>query len=225
MTDDRTWPRGQQLAAGLACVGIGACLALSARQLGRAQGGRRAAAASKADRTVRVERVTTVNKAVHDVYRFWRDLENLPRFMRHLKSVELLDGGRSRWRAKGPAGFTVEWEAEIVDDREGERIAWRSVDGSNVLNSGAVSFSPAPGARGTEVRVELRYEPPAGAFGRTLARLFGEAPEQQIQEDLHRFKQLLETGEIAVSDGPSLWRAAQPHKNPDKLKRLAGVHA
>jgi uncharacterized membrane protein len=232
MKQDETWPTSQQLAIGLAGVGIGTCLALSVRQLGRARSSRSSAArsasaarSSKPDRMVRVERVITVNKPVHTVYQYWRDFQNLPRFMRHLKSIEQLDDNRWRWRAKGPAGLTVSWEAEIVQDRQDEWIAWRSVEGSDVQNSGSVGFSPAPGARGTEVRVTLEYAPPAGAFGRTLAKLFGEEPEQQIQEDLHRFKQLLETGEIAVSDGPSLWRAAQPHKNPDKLKRLAGVHA
>ena len=174
---------------------------------------------------VRVERVTTINRPVHEVYEFWRRFENLPRFMRHLESVEMLENGRSRWRANGPAGMRFQWDAEILQDREGEWIAWRSVEGSDVQNSGSVRFQAAPGARGTEVRVQLQYSPPAGAFGRTIAKLFGEEPDQQIHEDLHRFKQLMETGEIPISEGPSLWRAAQPPKDVDQLKALVGVQS
>jgi uncharacterized membrane protein len=161
-------------------------------------------------RMVRVEKVITINRPIHEVYQFWRAFENLPQFMRHLQSVDMLAGGRSRWRAKAPAGFSVEWEAEILQDRECEWIAWRSIEGSEVQNSGSVRFKAAPGARGTEVRIQLQYSPPAGMFGRTIAKLFGEAPEQQIEEDLNRFKQLMEAGEISVSDGPGLWGAAQP---------------
>jgi uncharacterized membrane protein len=219
--------RARLMATMGAVLGVAALDVSCARQLGRDGSGYTSAARrqKKANRAVRVERVTTINKPVHEIYQFWRNFENLPRFMRHLKSVERLDDTRSRWRAKGPAGLTFEWDAEIVQDRPDEWIAWRSIEGSDVENSGSVRFRPAPGARGTEVRVQLQYEPPAGAIGRTLAKLFGEEPDQQIHEDLHRFKQLMETGEIAVSDGPSLWRAAQPHKNPDKLKRLAGVQS
>jgi uncharacterized membrane protein len=172
---------------------------------------------------VRVERVTTINRPVDEVYAFWKRFENFPRFMRHLESVETLPNGRSRWRAKGPAGLTVEWEAELVEDRQGEWIAWRSVEGSGIRNSGSVRFSPAPGARGTEVRVQLQYSPPAGQIGRGIAWLFGEEPDQQIHDDLHRFKQLMETGEIPLSDGPSLWRAARP-TDPQTVRSLAGVH-
>ena len=173
--------------------------------------------------SVRVERVTTINKPVHEVYEFWREFQNFPRFMRHLESVEVLDGRRSRWRAKAPAGRTVEWEAEMLEEREDEWIAWRSLPGSQIQNSGSVRFSPAPGARGTEVRVQLQYSPPAGRIGRSLAWMFGEEPEQQIHDDLHRFKQLMETGEIPLSDGPSLRRPAQPARDPQDIRRIAGV--
>ena len=173
---------------------------------------------------VRVERVITVNKPVHEVYQFWRQFENFPRFMRHLESVEMLGERRSRWRAKAPARMTVEWEAETVEEREDEWIAWRSLPGSTIENSGSVRFSPAPGARGTEVRVQLQYNPPAGALGRGIAWLFGEEPDQQIREDLRRFKQLMETGEIPLTDGPSLWRAARPG-DPEKIRSLAGVRS
>jgi uncharacterized membrane protein len=174
---------------------------------------------------VRVERVTTINKPVHEVYEFWREFQNFPRFMRHIESVEVLGDRRSRWRAKAPAGRTVEWDAEILEDRQDEWIAWRSLPGSQVENSGSVRFAAAPGARGTEVRVQLQYSPPAGRVGRGIAWLFGEEPEQQIHEDLRRFKQLMETGEIPLSDGPSLWRPAQPARDPQEIRNLAGVHA
>jgi uncharacterized membrane protein len=178
--------------------------------------------APREDRAVRIERVTTINKPVHEVYQFWRQFENFPKFMRHLESVEAIGERRTRWRAKAPAGMTVEWEAEVLEDREDEWIAWRSLPGSTIENSGSVRFSPAPGARGTELRVQLQYSPPAGTLGRTIARLFGEEPDQQIHDDLHRFKQLMEAGEIPVSDGPSMWRAAQPG-DPARIRSLAGV--
>lgn len=171
---------------------------------------------------VRIEEVTTINRPIEEVFGFWRNVENLPRFMRHLESVQPIDGRRSRWRAKAPAGMTVEWEAELVQDVRDEWIAWRSIEGSGIRNSGSVRFSRAPGARGTEVRVQLEYAPPAGAVGRGLAWLFGEEPEQQIHEDLHRFKQLMETGEIPLSEGFGLWRAAQP-STPERIRALAGV--
>ena len=174
---------------------------------------------------VRVERTTTINRPVDEVYRFWKNFENFPRFMKHVQSVEVLDGNRSRWRVNAPAGMTVEWEAEMVDDREGERLAWRSTEESQIQNSGIVRFKAAPGARGTEVRVQLEYIPPAGHLGRTMAWLFGEEPDQSIHEDLHRFKQLMETGEIPLSDGYGLWRPAQPAADPQQVRSLAGVHS
>jgi uncharacterized membrane protein len=204
-----------------AVMGVTALDVLCATQLNRSAESR---IGPREDRAVRIERVTTINKSVHEVYQFWRRFENFPRFMRHLESVETIDERRSRWRAKAPAGMTVEWEAEIIEDRDDEWIAWRSLPGSTIENSGSVRFSPAPGARGTEVRVQLQYSPPAGSLGRGIAWLFGEEPDQQIHEDLHRVKQLMETGEIPLSDGPSLWRAAQPG-DPDKIRSLAGVRS
>jgi len=174
-------------------------------------------------RGVRVEQVTTINRSIDEVYAFWKNFENFPRFMRHLESVQQLSGPLSRWRAKGPAGMSFEWEAEMLEEREHEWIAWRSLEGADVTNSGSVRFQRAPGARGTEVRVQLQYEPPAGKLGQGIAWLFGEEPSQQIHEDLHRAKQLLETGEIPLSDGPGLWRAAQPAADPREIKDLAGV--
>lgn len=147
-----------------------------------------------------VKQAITVNRPPQDLYQFWHDFANLPRFMEHLESVQVTGERRSHWTAKAPAGQTVEWDAEIVDDRPGELIAWRSLDGASVENSGAVRFTPAPGDRGTEVRVELQYSLPGGALGAAVAKLFGEEPAQQVADDLRHFKQVMETGEITRSD-------------------------
>ncbi|MBB2908856.1 putative membrane protein [Streptosporangium becharense] len=143
----------------------------------------------------------TVNRPRQEVYRYWRDIENLPRFMIHLESVRVTGDGHSRWRVKAPANLTVEWDAEIVEDRPGEMLAWRSLPGSTVGSGGLVRFADAPGGRGTEVRVELRYDVPGGRIGLAVARLLGEHPEQQVRDDLRRFKQIVETGEVVRSEG------------------------
>ena len=145
-----------------------------------------------------------VNRSPEEVYSFWRNFQNLPRFMKHLESVEDLGTGRSRWRAKGPAGTEVEWEATIIADVPGEVITWRSLENSDVDNAGAVRFQEAPGGRGTIVKVHIQYDPPAGVIGATVAKLFGEEPEQQLDDDLRRFKQVLEVGEVVVSDATLL---------------------
>ena len=141
-----------------------------------------------------------VNRSPEEVYTFWRRFENLPRFMRHLESVEDLGGGRSRWRARGPAGMEVQWEATIVADDPGRVITWRSLEGSDVDNAGAVRFESAPGGRGTIVKVNMEYMPIGGALGAAVAKLFGEEPEQQMDDDLRRFKQVMEVGEVVVSE-------------------------
>lgn len=146
-------------------------------------------------------KVTTISRSPEEVYRFWRRLENLPRFIEHLASVQEQEGGRSHWRACGPGGVVVEWDAEIVDDRPNEMIAWRSLPGADVSNGGTVWFQPAPGGRGTEVRVQLEYEPPTGMLGANLARLIGQEPGQMIADSLRSLKQVLETGEVVQSDG------------------------
>lgn len=165
---------------------------------------------------VHVTRTITINKSPEEVYEFWHDFENLPRFMRHLESVRVLDGRRSHWKAKAPAGKAVEWKAEITEDRPNELIAWRSVENADVDNRGSVRFRPAPGSRGTEVMVELRYDPPGGVVAAQLAKLFHEEPGQQVQDDLHHLKQVLEIGEVMLSDatvrpGP---HPGQPSREP-----------
>lgn len=146
---------------------------------------------------VKAEKSVTVHRSADEIYRFWRNFENLPRIMEHLKDVRSIDDRRSHWVAKGPAGMEAEWDAEITEDYEGRRIAWRSLEGSEVGTRGFVAFEPAPDGRGTEVRVSMEYDAPGGKAGAALAKLFGEEPGQKIEEDLRKFKRMLETGEFA----------------------------
>ena len=155
---------------------------------------------------VKVEKRITIEKSAGELYRYWRNFENLPHFMKHLESVDVDSDGRSHWVAKAPANTTVSWDAEITDDQENERIAWRSLPGSQVMNAGEVRFVTAPGGRGTEVHVSLSYDPPAGALGAVVAKLFGEEPNQQVEGDLRRFKNIMEAGEIPTVEGQSSGR-------------------
>jgi uncharacterized membrane protein len=171
------------------------------------------------DGVIRTKRSITVGKPVSEVYAFWHDFENFPRFMRHLESVTIAGSQRSHWKAKAPAGQSVEWDAVTTEDRPNELISWRSVDGADVYNAGTVRFMAAPGDRGTEVRVELEYKPPLGKLGSKVAMLFREEPGQQVQDDLRHFKQVMEIGEIVISDatkhpGP---HPAQPDDEPVTL--------
>lgn len=150
---------------------------------------------------VHVKKAVTVRRPREEVYAFWRDLTNLPRFMTHLERVRTTDARHSHWVAKAPAGTTVEWDAAIVDDQPGERIAWQSLEGAIVPNAGSVHFADAPGDRGTEIVVELDYDPPGGAVAAKIAKLFGEEPALQVADDLRRLKQVLETGEVVRSEG------------------------
>jgi uncharacterized membrane protein len=143
----------------------------------------------------------TINRPIGELFAFWRDVRNLPLVMSHLESVEVLSANRSHWRVKAPAGTVVEWDAEIVNEKPDALIAWQSCEGAAVANWGVVRFSPAPGNRGTEITVELEYEPIGGSTGVALAKLFGEEPSQQIQEDLRRFKQVMEAGEVPTTAG------------------------
>jgi uncharacterized membrane protein len=183
---------------------------------------------------VKASSAITVNAAPDDLYARWRDLERLPSFMYHLASVQATGDRRSHWVAKAPAGTTVEWDAELTDDVPGRRIGWRSLEGASVANNGSVRFEPAPGGRGTEVHVVLEYSPPGGALGAVVAKLFGEEPNQQIGDDLRRFKQIVETGEIARSDGSPLGtrtqnqvdqRDAYPQPDDGARQGLQGVVA
>jgi uncharacterized membrane protein len=168
---------------------------------------------------VRTKRSLTVNKSPEECYAFWHNFENLPQFMRHLESVTVTGERRSHWKAKAPAGASVEWDAETTDDRPNELIAWRSTENADVYNAGRVRFERAPGGRGTEVRIELEYKPPFGKLGSKVAMLWREEPGQQVMDDLRHFKQVMETGEILFSDatkqrGP---HPAQPDNKPVEL--------
>jgi uncharacterized membrane protein len=154
-------------------------------------------------RTVRIVESFLVDKPIEELYTFWRGLENLPTIMSHLKSVQVIDERRSHWVAKAPiiAGGSVEWDAEIIEDRPNERIAWQSLADADVENHGSVEFKRAPGDRGTVVRVKMEYAPPAGRVGGWFAKLFAENPESQIREDLRRFKRVMEIGESLTIEG------------------------
>jgi len=166
-----------------------------------------------------VRKSITVGRPPEELYAFWHNFEQLPRFMSHLKSVTTLAGNRSHWVAKGPVGLNVEWDAQIMEDKPNELISWRSLDGSDVDNAGEVRFKAAPGNRGTVIQVQLQYNPPAGRMGAGLAKLFGEAPEKQIAVDLHRLKQIIETGEIARTEGQPAGRPRSTSRKYDDLVR------
>jgi uncharacterized membrane protein len=154
-----------------------------------------------AARGVNVEEVVTINKSPEELYEFWRRFEQLPAFMQNLVSVERLDDRRSHWMAKGPAGRTVEWDAEVINEIPGELIGWRTLEGADVVSAGSVRFKQSRSGRGTEVRVHLQYEPPLGKVGAAVSWLFGREPSQTIREDLRRFKQLMEAGEVPTTEG------------------------
>ncbi|MFL5662308.1 MAG: SRPBCC family protein [Ktedonobacteraceae bacterium] len=156
---------------------------------------------------IKVERAVTINKSPAELYRYWRNFANLPNFMDHLKSVQVTDNMHSHWVAKAPAGTSVEWDAEIINERTNELIAWRSLGNADIANAGSVHFMPAPGGRGTVVKVVLEYKPPAGRAGSLLAKLFGEEPDQQVREDLRHFKEMMEAGEIPTTRGQSSGRS------------------
>jgi uncharacterized membrane protein len=153
-------------------------------------------------------RAVTINRPRSELYAYWRDLSHLPRFMENLRAIEVLDDKRSRWRIAAPGGMDIEFQSEITEDQTDELIAWRSVSGAEVRNSGRVRFHDAPGGRGTIVDATLAYDPPGGAVGRLVAKVFQREPAIQIRRDLKRFKQLMETGEIATTEpGPAAPRA------------------
>lgn len=143
----------------------------------------------------------TIRRPVSEVYAAWRELPRLPEFMTHLQSVARRDDGTTHWRAAGPLGIAAEWDAELVVEEPDRRIQWRSTPDSRVRSNGAVAFRPAPGDQGTEITVKLEFSPPFGRAGAALAALFGEHPQAQVEDDLRRFKQALETGEVLRSDG------------------------
>lgn len=145
-----------------------------------------------------IGRTVTINRPRAELFAYWRDLTKLPTFMENVEQVEMLDGKRSRWVVKAPAGKTVEWTSVITEEKDGEVIAWKSEDGADVPNSGRIDFRDAQGDRGTIVTATILYDPPAGMIGKIIAKMFQREPAIQARRDLRRFKQLMETGEIAT---------------------------
>lgn len=160
-------------------------------------------------RSIHVDTGIIIDRPVEELFEFWRDFSNLPRIMSHLERVDILDATRSRWVAQGPVGRSVEWIAEITDEEPNEMIAWQSVPGSDIDHQGVVHFWTKPGGEGTVIKVSMSYHPPAGVLGLLVARLLGETPEQQIQEDLRRFKRDAENGEIPQEEAAPLEAAAE----------------
>ena len=209
--------RGRALFATANVLAVTALDVMAARQLSRQP---QTIANEGADKgIVRTKRSVTINASPEECYAFWRNFENLPQFMRHLESVTVTGDRTSHWKAKAPAGVTVEWDAETLDDRPNELISWRSTEDADVFNAGTVRFERAPGGRGTEVRVELEYKPPLGKLGSKVAMLFREEPGQQVKDDLRHFKQVMETGEILFSDATKQrgMHPAQPNEKPVEL--------
>jgi uncharacterized membrane protein len=177
----------------------GYCPAYGALGVDRAKGDTQASL--RASKSVRVEQSVTIERSPADLFSFWRNFENLPRFMENVEKVEIIDQDRSRWHVKGPLGTTVQWEATIHNEIPNELIAWRSLEDSDVANAGSVHFDQVPGGRGTTVRVVLEYYPFAGMVGDAISKMLGTNPETQIVEDLRRFKRLIEAGEIPTIEG------------------------
>ncbi|HEX5220624.1 MAG TPA: SRPBCC family protein [Verrucomicrobiae bacterium] len=202
--------RGRLGLAAAAVAGVTALDILAAQDL---------RASSKGRGVVDYRKSLIINRSPEELYSIWHDFERLPQIMRHLYSVRSLGDGRMRWVAKGPAGSTVEWDAEITEDRPNELISWRSLEHADVDNRGSVQFERAPGNRGTILRVELQYRPPAGALGAKVAKLLAQSPEKQIAVDLIRFKQMVETGEIARTEGQSSGRSRSTSRKYDDLIR------
>lgn len=156
---------------------------------------------SRLARPVSVEESVTIERPAEDLYAYWRDFKNLPRIMRHLERVDIVDDRKSHWVAQGPAGQLIEWEAVITHERPNELIAWESTENAVIPNKGSVRFRPASGHLGTIVDVMLEYEAPGGALGAGIAKLFHREPSQEIREDLREFKAFMEAGEKSTFEG------------------------
>jgi uncharacterized membrane protein len=167
-----------------------------------------------------VGRTVTINRPRHELYAFWRDFGNLPRIMENIESVTEIDERRSHWVVRAPAGQTVEWDSVIVEDIPDELISWQSDAGADIANSGRIDFRDAPGGRGTWVTATIAYDPPAGSVGKLVAKLFQREPKIQARRDLRRFKQFMETGEIATARMNTAAGAAV-RKTPSDLREVS----
>jgi uncharacterized membrane protein len=202
-------PSSNKHAVGVAAAnvaGVAVLDLLCAQELSRQQG------TMTEEGAIRVARSIVIHRRPDEIYAFWRRMENLPRFMYHLQEVRATGPNTSHWVTTAPGGATVEWDSELTADQPNELLAWRSMPGAQVENAGTVRFEPRPGGRGTIVRVELEYRPPGGIAGAAFSMLFNESPQQQLHDDLHRLKQVLEAGEVVRSDGsPSGMGAIAQH--------------
>jgi uncharacterized membrane protein len=174
---------------------------------------------------IHVEEGIAIDKSPEELFRFWRNLENLPKFMKNLRSVEVYDDHRSRWVAAGLGGKRVEWEAEIINEERDHLIAWRTLPGADIQHTGSVRFVKGPAGLGTQVRVTMEYLPPAGRIGVAIARLFNSAPDQEIHDDLRRLKHLIETGEAPMEQGRSRGGRVQGRPTPADKSRPADLKA
>jgi uncharacterized membrane protein len=170
----------------------------------------RAHAAGRRDEDAIVGRTVTIDRPREEIYAFWRDFSNLAGVMENVERIEILDSKRSHWVVKGPGGKTVEWDSVVIDDEPGRLLAWQSVEGADIRNSGRVEFLDAAPRRGTMVRATIAYDPPGGVIGEWIAKLFQREPNLQARRDLRRLKQFLETGEVTSSAGPSGRKSESP---------------
>lgn len=168
-------------------------------------------------RGIKVDKSITINRTPAELYAYWRDFANLPRFMRHVESVEMIDEHRSRWKVLGPTGRVFQWDAEIVDDQPERLIGWHSLPGADIDSAGVVLFLPAPADRGTEVHVVMRYAAPSGKLGLTLARILGRDPATDVQEDLRCFKMMMEAGSAPTVQGQPQGNGAEPLDNENRF--------
>ncbi|MFU8802886.1 MAG: SRPBCC family protein [Bradymonadaceae bacterium] len=172
---------------------------------------------TKATEPVEIEKSVTIDKPIGEVYEFWRNLENLPLFMRHIESIDQIDAHRSHWVVHLPSGIHLEWEARILEERKNEFLAWRSIEGSDIFNEGFVTFSRAPNGAGTEVHARIIYRPPAGEVGHKIAEFLNFVPAKVVKEDLRRFKAILEAGEYPTIEGQASGRAGSNGSRPSQL--------
>ncbi len=218
---DRSWPGAALALAGAALIkrGITGYCDLY-RSIGVSTTGQQESsnAAISYQQGIRIDRSVTINVSREHAYAFWRNLENLPRFMTHVHRIKKIDDRRSHWVVDGPLGKQFEWDAEIINEIPNELLAWRSLPGASVNNAGSVRFDHATAGRGTKISVSLQYDAPGGPAGAMIAKLSGREPEQEVESELRHLKNILEAGEIPTNEGQSTGR---PDQNADQLKKHA----
>ena len=208
---------------GLSRKSLGGAALAAVGAFGAVAGARRGTISPTA---IHVQKTFTIDRSPQELYNYWHNFENLPRFMKHLKSVTSKGGRYSHWVAQGPMGVPIEWDAELLDERPGEYLVWRSLPGSAISNRGSVEFRPSTNGSGTEVTVALTYHNPVGKVGAAFAKMMGREPEQQVREDLRRFKSLMEAGELPTVVGQpsgrrsSIVKMMHAMKEPEATQRV-----